>query len=294
MKEKKGFDPLLIQQLDRLKTVPRRNPQAAGRGRARFLAEASTLRPRPAPIGSRASSRRFVWKFALASLAVLFLLFGGGVGAAVASKNALPDQLLYPVKLFTEDVRLDLTGEPGDSIDLLMQFAAVRVDEMNQLAMLNDPIPPEITTRLESQVQQALQMAAGLDDAQMQEALTRIRARLEEQIQSLTQTGGDAGASVSQTRLMLQNRLRFVDEGLVDMKTFRNQMRHGQEDGSTDPLPVTSSTPASGGGQGGSSTPGGPDRTPGNIPSPAKTPGPGREPGAGGPPGGHGSGGIYP
>ncbi len=286
----KGLDPQLEEQLDRLKTIPARDPQAAARGRVRFLAEAAALRPTLVQKERTVVSRRFVWKFALAALAALVLFFGGSVGAAFAAQSALPGETLYPVKLICEDLRLGFTGDPQARIDLLMQFSAVRVSEMNQLADQGSAIPAETAERLESQVQQALQLAAGLADEDMQAALARIRTQLEMQILSLTQTSGEAGDLMLKTRLMLQERLLLVDEGLADPEAFRTQVHYGQDSEAASPSPVSSTTPEPTGGQGSNSTPGGPDQTPGSQQPPEKTPGPTDESGPPATPGDGGSG----
>lgn len=286
----KGLNQQLEEQFDRLKTIPARDPRSAARGRARFLVEAAALQPASEKIERTVVSRRFVWKFALAALAALVLFFGGSVGVAFAAQGTLPGETLYPVKLMCEDLRLSFTGDPQARIDLLMQFSAVRVSEMNQLADQGSAIPAEIAERLESQVQQALQLAAGLVDKDMQAALTRIRTQLEVQVFSLTQISGEAGDLILQTRLMLQERLRLVDEGLTDPEAFRAQVHYGQDSEAASPSPAFSTTPEPTGGQGSNSTPGGPDQTPGPQQPPEKTPGPTNESGPPATPGDGGSG----
>ncbi|MBI4732853.1 MAG: hypothetical protein HY781_12160 [Chloroflexi bacterium] len=286
----KGLNPQLEKQLDRLKTIPARDPQTAAQGRARFLTEAAAFRPALVQKERTVVSRRFVWKFALAALAALVLFFGSSVGAAFAARGALPGETLYPVKLICEDLRLGFTGDPQVRIDLLMQFSAVRVSEMNQLAEQSNAIPAETAERLESQIQQALKLAAGLVDKDMLAALTRIRTQLEVQVLSLTQISGEAGDLILQTHLMLQERLRLVDEGLADPEAFRTQVHYSQDSEAASPSPVSSITPEPTAGQGSNSTPGGPDQTSGPQQPPEKTPGPTNESGPPATPGDGGSG----
>jgi hypothetical protein len=285
MNENHDLDPQLEKELARVREVPARDPNAAARGRARFLAEASVMRPKPVERKRQVFIKRYAWQAALATMVVLVLVFGGGAGAALAAQDDLPNQPLYPVKLITEDVRLNLASGSQAKIDLLLQFVDVRIDEMNQLVVLESDIPVKTTERLENQVQLALELAAGLDDEEeMQAALTRIRTRLEEQTRNLAQGEGEAGETLRQTQLMLQARLRLVSEGMVDHGLFRNQMRYGQGGASTDLSPVSSETPFTGSGTGG------PDQTPGYQNSPEKTPEPPGQPGSQQTPGGGGAG----
>ena len=76
-----------------------------------------------------------VWyrKWALAMTAILgFLLIG--VGTVFASAYALPDELLYPVKLGGEQVRLTLAFSDVSKAKLHIQFAERRVGEMVGMA----------------------------------------------------------------------------------------------------------------------------------------------------------------
>ena len=57
-----------------------------------------------------------------------------GMGALVASADTLPDDLLYPVKLATEQVRLALADAPGDRATVELSIASHRLSEAEQLA----------------------------------------------------------------------------------------------------------------------------------------------------------------
>lgn len=295
MNDQHELDPQLKQRLEHLKNVPARDPHSAARGRARFLAEAAALQPAPARKARSVPRRRLVWNFAAVALTLLVLFFGGSVGAAFAAQDSLPGETLYPVKLASEDLRLGLTGDTQTEIDLLLQFAAERVSEMNQLAAQGITPPVETAARLESQVSRALQLAAQLGDEEMLPALERIRFQLEQEAQSLSE-GGEAGQVLQQTRYMLQEQILVVDEGLADPEQFRNQVQAGQEQtpgSQTTPLPSGTPTPqgsgSGGSGQGGTSTPGGSGGPHTKTPDPQvpdQTPGPTNEQGPQGTPGG--------
>lgn len=271
MKHNNGINPELKQKLERLKDVPARDPRAAARGRARFLAEAAALQPAPRRAAKPASRRKLVWNFALSLLVLLGLFFGGSVGAAFAAQDALPGESLYPVKLWSEDIRLAFAGNPEAQIELLLRFADTRVAEMNALAAQGQPAPQGTIERLGLHLQQAIQLAADLDDAPMQSALQQIRARLEVQEQSLAQDDHGADPVRSRAGEMLQERIRIIDDGLNDPEAFRNRMRSNQEE---TPVPsAPQSTMPGGAGAEETSTPGGPENEPTPTPG-APTPQP--------------------
>ena len=69
--------------------------------------------------------RRLVARMALAAA----LVVGLPVTAFAASEDALPGQLLYPVKRGFEEVRLALAGDPVDEARVLLNIAGERVEE---------------------------------------------------------------------------------------------------------------------------------------------------------------------
>jgi hypothetical protein len=71
------------------------------------------------------------WVVAVASILIIFL---AGTGVAAASRNALPDEPLYPVKLATEQVRLMTTFSDMDKAELHVRFAEHRVGEIAEMA----------------------------------------------------------------------------------------------------------------------------------------------------------------
>jgi len=79
------------------------------------------LLARPAPY--------IVRGFALGSVLVTL-----GMGAVVASADTLPDDLLYPVKIATEQMRLALADAPGDRAGVELSIAEHRLSEAEKLA----------------------------------------------------------------------------------------------------------------------------------------------------------------
>ncbi len=294
------LDPNLERAFEDLKRVPARDPQAAARGRARFLTEAAELQA----VSGRAKARQTGWNIrpqkerlamnALISILIVFmLLLGGGATTVYAAQDDLPGQALYPLKTWSEDVRLQLTADPEQEIDLLMDFAQRRVEEMLALTAQGLTPPAEVQVRLEAHLGQALQIAAGLDDTAMQAAMQRIHTALQNDLQIMLQAGGDASANLIQARQTIETRLRLVESGQADPQGFRQTVRQEQrlQQGQT-------ATPTTGhgdqDGQGGPARTPVPPQTPGGPRQPEQTPHPTAQPAPRGTPGGQGRGGPRP
>lgn len=277
MKKTNGIDPKLNDALKELRAVPARDPETAARGRANFLTEAASLRAaRGQRLKSRVIlSRRFALNAFASAVVILVLFFGGSVGAAFAAQGTLPGDMLYPVKLLSEDVRLSLVSDPNTGIDLLLQFVQVRVTEMNELTVQGIIPTAETRERTEQQLRTAFELAAGLDDEPMQAALLRIRTQLEAQTRSLV------SGTPEQIRAIFRSQLQRVDDGLADPAAFRNTIRNQQQAGQTlTRTPAAQSTPSpgatttDGSGAGGTPTPGGGQSPTTGPHNPQVTPGP--------------------
>ncbi len=315
------MNPKIKRLLDEMKDVPPRDPHAAARGRARFLAQAGSIQQ---TVSGRNFLRLTEWKinrkekFAMnlivSAIVILSMVFGGGA-TVYAAQDDLPTEALYPIKTLTEDIRLCLNSDPQAEIDLLMQLAQTRIEEMVALTAMNVTPPAEVAIRLEQHIQMAMQTASGMNEDSMQGALQKIHTALQTQAQVMTilqtQASDDALQALAQTRAMLEERIRLVASGLSDPQGFRETIRQEHEyryDQTETPAPrgtphgpQPSKTPAPGSsGQNGSGNGGSqPSSTPpsgyGNgEPQPSQTPSPGQEHGSTSTPGGHGSGGQKP
>jgi len=237
--------------LEELKQVPSRNPQQESLGRARFLNEAAKYQQAVSP---STHSRQIGWKYlirkeklALNTLISIILasamILGGGV-TVVAAQDDLPNQSLYPVKLWTENTRLALTENPDTKANLLMDMAQTRVNEISELKNAGITPPEKVYERLEQQTQQTLVLTSNMDDAALTRTLTQLRQQLQTQEQIMAQlqnlTNADTDPLLTQTRQMLQNCLQLADQGLTDPQGFRytiqNQMQYSQDEG-TIPTP---------------------------------------------------------
>ena len=222
------YDPQVIALLNELKPAPARNPQLAARARARFMVEAVSVR------GERRLSiwtifqqkEKFAMKLIMSTFVIVGLLFGGSA-AVSAAQDDLPNEPLYQIKLVSEDVQLWLAPDSAAQIEMLMEQAQTRTEEMAALVSEGNTPPAELTVRAQERIQRALQLTANLDEASKVATLQQIRTRLQTQEQLLIQLqDGTCSACepiLQQTRDMLRTELRQVESGLVDPETFQNQ-----------------------------------------------------------------------
>jgi hypothetical protein len=122
--------------------------------------KASAVEPRPdfkararyqfrSALGEKAAPRRrsfFGWlpRWATALTIVLIVLLAGG-GTVAAASNSMPDSILYPVKLATEEVRLAFTPSQLGKARLCSDFADERVAEIIYMAEKGDAERVEAT-----------------------------------------------------------------------------------------------------------------------------------------------------
>lgn len=163
MKSENEFDNILDECLERIltggETVEQcleRYPQWARElepllQASLFARQASSIEPRPefrkraryqmrAALQEMAEKRErrfslFRWQpqWVTAVVAVLVLVVASG-GTVAASGNSMPDELLYPVKLATERVRLTLTPSSLGKAELYLELADKRVAEIIAMA----------------------------------------------------------------------------------------------------------------------------------------------------------------
>lgn len=146
------IDPELHRRLNRLRAVPARNPEAAARGKAKFIAEVDEIvkeqgfsnhnqftdsnrfYQRWKEKWNMASPRfRTVFSLVAAIVLVAVFLFGGAGITAYAAQSALPGDALYSVKTGVEQTRVSLAGDAADRAQLSLAFAERRLDEIARL-----------------------------------------------------------------------------------------------------------------------------------------------------------------
>jgi len=84
---------------------------------------------------------------AFAMLCSALIILGGG-GATFAAQGALPGELLYPVKIATEQMQVALTPDTVQKTALELKFAGKRLDEVDQLITEQKAAPKAAETAL--------------------------------------------------------------------------------------------------------------------------------------------------
>jgi hypothetical protein len=93
----------------------------------------------PAPRAARPQRSRYR-RMGLAAATGAFVVVGGTTGIASASADALPGDLLYPVKRGVEQIDLALTTDPTERGRLELELADTRLEEVGLLLDSGDPV----------------------------------------------------------------------------------------------------------------------------------------------------------
>ena len=165
----------------------------------------------------------------IAIVLALAVLLSGAVTTVYASQTSLPNQTLYPVKILSEDATLALHNNPQTQIQYNLDFADRRIIEMTLLLSSSAAIPEEVITRLQNELDQALQLTAGLDNSKMRQQLEQIRQRAETQLHETNMMMSGAPQSdlpvLLRTQARIQEQIRLATLGESDPEEFRIQVR---------------------------------------------------------------------
>lgn len=140
---------------------------------------------------------------------VLSLVSGGGI--VYASSNALPGEVLYPLKTWVEDVRLAVASDDTD-LALHFEFAETRLEEI--LALLEEgdlELLEETLGGYENHVKLMTQTMAKIQ-AQDPEDAIRLRTDLESKLQEQSRRMEDQLDDADDVDAYVQERLRQMLE----------------------------------------------------------------------------------
>jgi hypothetical protein len=108
-------------------------PEFKSRARSEFQAAVRGVQAKKAQKTSRFSLRwnwQPAWSMAVATIALVVIVIGS---MAAASRNSMPDDALYSLKIATENVQLALTTSEIGKAERNARFADIRVDEIIQM-----------------------------------------------------------------------------------------------------------------------------------------------------------------
>lgn len=258
--------------LEPLHQVPQRNLQKASAARSAFLAKVEVLSmeiPSAVPVSEtpfrrlngwisviinplRRKERVQMFSILTALVVAVTIVFGGAGATAYAAEGSLPEQALYPVKVFTEDMRVNLAADPQGQVNLLLDFADRRVQEMAALQTKGEQVPPEVQERYRWQMENAFQIAAGLGPENMLKTMALIQQRVRNQERIVNMLQPDGSGVGERVQAMIREQVRVVENGLVDPNKFQYQYGYlyqhqvGISETITDTLPVTETFGAQG------------------------------------------------
>jgi hypothetical protein len=214
-----------------------RTPVSFEKGRAAFVAEAAKWASTVSPtrekrrIGWTINIRKEPMKMStLLAIVVVFTMLFGGAGATVyAAQDSDPSQPLYRVKLASEDVQFGLAFQNRTRIELSLQFANRRIEEIINLLASNENIPEALANRWEFHVQEAFRLAAQQAEAEFEPAMSRIQRQLQHQEQLLSQLhhSHQAEPVVVRIRSRLRIGLENIEAGLEDPLQYRLRLQQG-------------------------------------------------------------------
>ena len=249
--------------LSNLRAVSPLNPQTVAEERAKFLSQAEGFR---SPVSREPDHRHNGWMSIMAlvfqrkeripmfstfvAVVVALAVAFGGAGATVyAAQGSMPDEALYPVKTWSEDLRLSMADSAQEKLSLTLEFTDRRVVEITNLQARPKPVKPvanEVALRLQAELESALQIAAGMEEAELAPALAQIRLQAEAQVQTMAvlQTGaaGQADPALTQLQERLQEQVQMAADGQADPHGFRLLVR--DRDRVNRPDPTLEPTPA--------------------------------------------------
>jgi hypothetical protein len=231
-------------------------PRGLAAGREVMLAEAARLESQVSDQGiaavepgrtaiprRRRKMNLLLYKVLAVVLAAAVAVAGMGGGVVLAA-DSLPGDMLYEVKLLSEDVRLVLTPDPADRAELAMSFVALRVQEMARLAQQGGDVPGAVVARLTQQMEQAMVEIARARPEEAPALLERVMERTRMHQQVLESAAVGAGEE-AQTRLreasQVMERTRQSVESDPLYLEYRNQHRY---EGTPDPQGEASPPPA--------------------------------------------------
>ncbi len=233
-----------------LRQEPRIDANIFEEEKARFLLSAENIRkniiPHPAkaqtaqastPMGKSMVKPAFPVFKAILIAALLIVMISVSSFTAYAAQSSLPGETLYPIKSTIEDIRLSITVSPKAKLDLTLDYTNRRMGEIRSLVASGKILPAQTSDRYQQELDDALQLAAQLNDQQIQAALLMIKSQAQTQgmtVDELIASLPDqASPAIIHLRARLQEQVTLSSLGEKNPKEFRQEMqewahnRHG-------------------------------------------------------------------
>lgn len=234
MKNMKNESKSIQQRINKLNNIPERDANLAHHSKTEFIRQ---IKIQQHAVTQAKNSRLSVWKqqmnlkevsiMKIASiLVILGLLFGGSGATVAAAQTSMPGDMLYPVKMLTEDIQMDLTNDEANKFELAMKFTQRRYDEIQ--AVLEDGGTPseEMVAQYQQQIKHNLEIAVELDDPT--EAVEEVHSMLQNQNMAMTQTMHFEEVEPFQYQMqsMMQYHLQMIEENQENIEQLKLQMQN--------------------------------------------------------------------
>lgn len=244
-RDEKDLDEFGKHVLAPLREAPLPDPQVLGQEKARFLALGGSMQqsltPQPgSPTNSpdqqvvlpvRRQEPRLILKALTAALIALFILVGSSL-TVYAAQDSLPGDILYPVKSWSEDIRLSLTSSPQARLSLTLDYTDRRMGEITRLLAAGRSLPEHTSAQFQAELESALQLAAQMDDAQMNYALGQIKQLAKNQgmdmQELLSHLPDEAEPAIIRLQQRLIEQVELTSIGESDPQSYRSEIHKRQ------------------------------------------------------------------
>ena len=172
------------------------------------------------------------------------LLGGGGAATVYAAQQAMPDETLYPVKTWSEEMRLNLTNNPETALELHLLFAERRMIEIADVLEEDEGLAANAMVGLQNHLDKALEATGKVSQEQALPAIQMVQQRLQYQqmlmqqlMQQLPALGKpDNEALMTRTGERLREQLQVIENQLLEeqlqqqeQNQVRQQVQPGQQ-----------------------------------------------------------------
>jgi hypothetical protein len=184
----------------------------------------SYMRMHPARV--RAPKKNLNWSFhpyAIIAGLLIVALGGSSAGAASLAEQALPGDLLYPIKVnINEEVRAALATTPEKKADVALARAEKRINELNTLAArgeLSEEVRAEIDNRIDEHVHDAEIETVLAENGGREQRLVAM-LRVHENLIATSEMGGGIEPDVSIAALMATDATPSTNKNYGNIETM--------------------------------------------------------------------------
>lgn len=138
---------------------------------------------------------------ALAVMSVAAVVLGGSIASVNASEQSLPGDVLYPVKLATEQARMVLTSNSSDKVRLKSEFTQRRVDELKTIVIQDGPKKDEQVGKaadvLKSDLDTLRRQLSAVQEKEAQKEAVEAARVVDKSAVEVAKTLGETGINLS-------------------------------------------------------------------------------------------------